>query len=135
MMRIRVLTLNIWNDQGDLRRQDILSRKLRRLDPDLVSLQQVIHTPAHTQLEKLLRGSDLYSTHQADVLRTPLPYSDRYGGTAVATRWPHRVVEVLDLRTAEAQDVPWSTVAVVVPIPDEGEVLFIGTTLAWRLNA
>src|SRR6202040_3586385 len=50
----------------------------------------------------------------------------RYGGSAVATRWPHRVVEARDLRLADALDVPWSTLAVSVPLPGEDDLLFIG---------
>jgi hypothetical protein len=41
------------------------------------------------------------------------PFTDRHGGTAVATRWPHTTVEVLDA----------------------GEFLVIGTTAARPLGA
>jgi endonuclease/exonuclease/phosphatase family metal-dependent hydrolase len=133
-VRIRVLTVNIWNNQGDPRRQRVLNREIKRLNPDLVALQEVIQTPTESQLSVLLEGLDLHSTHQADVLPNQPAHSDRYGGTAVATRWPHRLVEVLELRTNEAQDVPWCTLATKVTIPSAGEVLFIGTTLSWRLN-
>ncbi|MGM4916241.1 endonuclease/exonuclease/phosphatase family protein [Tardiphaga sp. 813_E8_N1_3] len=61
--------------------------------------------------------------------------SDRYGGTALASRWPHKVVEVLDLRLPDAADVPWGTLAAIVDLPDEGEMLFIAATAAWRLHA
>ena len=64
-----------------------------------------------------------------------MPFADRYGGAAVATRWPHRIVEALDQRGADAPDVPWCTLAASVPVPALGEVLFIGTTFSWRLNA
>ena len=53
----------------------------------------------------------------------------------MATRWPHRIVEVLDQRRADAPDVPWCTLAASVPVPGLGEVLFVGTTFSWRLNA
>ena len=53
----------------------------------------------------------------------------------MATRWPHRIVEVPDVRLAEAPDVPWCTLAVSVQAPSEGEVLFIVTTTTWRLDA
>jgi endonuclease/exonuclease/phosphatase family metal-dependent hydrolase len=134
-MRLRVLTLNVWNNQGDPRRPDIINQELRRLNPDLVSLQEVIDIPAQNQLETLLGGLDLHSTHQATVLAAQPPHSDRYGGTAVATRWPHRFVEALDLNLSGVGDVPWHTLAVIVPIPEAGDLLFIGTTLSWRLSA
>jgi endonuclease/exonuclease/phosphatase family metal-dependent hydrolase len=133
-MRLRVLTLNVWNNRRNPRRDEIINRELHRLNPGLVSLQEVIETPEQRQFETLLGGLSLHSTHQADVLEKQPAYSDRYGGGAV-TRWPHRVVEVLDLNLADAQDVPWRTLAVIVTIPDAGELLFIGTTLSWRLNA
>ncbi|PZS34274.1 MAG: hypothetical protein DLM59_05125 [Pseudonocardiales bacterium] len=63
------------------------------------------------------------------------PFAEPYGGSAVATRWPHRVVEVLDLRLARVSDLPWCTLAVSVPIPGEGDLLFIAATMSWRLDA
>lgn len=101
---MRILTMNVQNLEGDPRRQ----------------------------LDELLAGTGLEATHQAEILAYDPPWVDRYGGTAIATRWPHRVVEALDLRLP---DVPWSTLAAVVDIPDEGEMLFIGTTASWRLDA
>lgn len=133
-MRLRVVNLNVWNDAGDPRRVGIINRELRRLQPDLVALQEVVHTTERNQLEELLDGLDLYSTHQNDVTATP-PFGEKYGGNAVATRWPHRVVEVLDLRLSDAADIPWFTLAVSVPVPGEGDVLFIVTTWSWRLEA
>jgi endonuclease/exonuclease/phosphatase family metal-dependent hydrolase len=133
-MRLRVVTLNIWNNQGDTRRLDIINQELRRLNPDLVSLQEVIDVPPQNQLETLLGGLDLHGTHQASVVATQPAYSDRYGGTAVATRWPHRFVEALDFNISGGNDVPWHTLAVVVAVRGAGDLLFIGTTLSWRLS-
>jgi endonuclease/exonuclease/phosphatase (EEP) superfamily protein YafD len=42
---------------------------------------------------------------------------------------------VLDLRVSDAKDVPWGTLAVSVSLADEGDLLFIGATAAWRLDA
>jgi endonuclease/exonuclease/phosphatase family metal-dependent hydrolase len=53
----------------------------------------------------------------------------------VATRWPHELREVLDLRVAGANDVPWATLAVTVALPDLGDLLFIEATASWRLDA
>jgi endonuclease/exonuclease/phosphatase (EEP) superfamily protein YafD len=44
-------------------------------------------------------------------------------------------VEVLDLRLANATDVPWATLAVSVQVPQICELLFIGATASWRLDA
>jgi endonuclease/exonuclease/phosphatase family metal-dependent hydrolase len=134
-MRLRILTINVQNDEGEPRRQALLNRELRRLDPDLVALQEVLHGTEPSQLDALLDGTGLHGTHQAQVMAYTPPFADRYGGSAVATRWPHRVVEVLDLRLAEASDVPWCTLAVSVPFPGEGDALFIATSAIWRLDA
>lgn len=134
-MHLRILTLNVENEEGDPRRLDLINREIRQLDPDLVALQEVVRTPQRNQLDTLLDGTNLYRTHQVEVMAATPPGGDRYGGSAVATRWPHRVVEALDLRLSDAADVPWCTLAALVPLPDEGDLLFIATTTAWRLDA
>ncbi|GAA5132802.1 endonuclease/exonuclease/phosphatase family protein [Pseudonocardia adelaidensis] len=131
-MRLRAVTINVQNDEGDPRRIGLLNQELRRLAPELVALQEVV---GREHLDELLEGTGLHSTHQADVMAYAPPFADRYGGNAVATRWPHTVVEVLDQRLAGAGDVPWCTVAVKVPLPDVGELLFISATASWQLDA
>jgi endonuclease/exonuclease/phosphatase family metal-dependent hydrolase len=130
-----VLTLNVENVEGDPRRTKAINTEIRRIDPDLVAFQEVIADPDRAQLDELLADTALRGTHQADAMSYTPPFADRYGGTAVASRWPHTTVEVLDMRVAGAADVPWCTLAVTVRVPDAGELLFIGTTAAWRLDA
>ncbi|MGP4043090.1 endonuclease/exonuclease/phosphatase family protein [Streptomyces sp. 2A115] len=132
---MRVVTFNVWNTEGDPRRTELINRELRRLDPDLVSLQEVVHIPERDQLSELMDGTGLHGTHRNQVLAETLPGGERYGGCAVATRWPHRVVDALDMCGADAPDVPWATLAASVAIPGAGELLFIATTTAWRLSA
>lgn len=134
-MRVRILTLNVWNTEGDPRRPEVINRRIRQLEPDLIALQEVVHTAGTRSLEALLAGLAFHVTHQAEVQESVPRFSDRYGGTAVATRWPHEVVEVLDLRLAGVNDVPWATLAAVVKLPTEGELLFIAPTAAWRPSA
>jgi endonuclease/exonuclease/phosphatase family metal-dependent hydrolase len=134
-MRVRVVTLNVWNTEGDPRRLDLVNQQLRALAPDLLAFQEVVQTDEQKSLPRLLDGLNLHGTHQADLQTFAPPFADRYGGGAVATRWPHKAVEVLDLRLPDAADVPWATLAVVVDLPGEGELLFIGATAAWRLSA
>jgi endonuclease/exonuclease/phosphatase family metal-dependent hydrolase len=133
-MRVRVMTLNVWNREGDPRRLEVINRELHRLRPDLLALQEVVDGPGTRMVDELVEGLGLQATHQADVQAYAPPFSDRYGGSAVATRWPHRFVEALDLRLADAAGVPWATLAVAVQLPDEGELLFIGATASWRRN-
>jgi endonuclease/exonuclease/phosphatase family metal-dependent hydrolase len=134
-MRVRVLTINAQNDEGDPRRLAMLNQGLRELAPDLVAFQEVVSAPQRNQLDELLDGTGLTGTHQADVMAYQPPWAENYGGNALATRWPHEVLEVLDPRGADSPDVPWCTLAAAVELPGEGELLFIATTSAWRLDA
>jgi endonuclease/exonuclease/phosphatase family metal-dependent hydrolase len=131
-MRVRVITLNLWNVEGDSKRHQIINRELRRLKPDLLALQEVVQTPENGSLDTVVYGLDMHVTHQQDVQPFRPPYSDKYGGSAIATRWPHKVVEVLDPRMPQAMDIPWATLAAIVDLGDVGPLLFIGTTAAWR---
>jgi endonuclease/exonuclease/phosphatase family metal-dependent hydrolase len=134
-MNVRVITLNVWNTEGDPRRLDLINRELRTLAPDLLALQEVVQTAEVDSLGRLLRGLDLHATHQAELQSKPPPFADRYGGSMVATRWPHRLAEIVDQRLSDAPDMPWATLAVSVAVPGEGDMLFIGTTTAWRLGS
>jgi endonuclease/exonuclease/phosphatase family metal-dependent hydrolase len=132
---VRALTMNIQNTEGDPRRIGLINAVLRSLAPDVVSLQEVVRTAERDQLAELLTGTGLHGIHQSDLLPYDPPWSDRYGGNALATRWPHKLVEVLDLRSALAPDVPWCTLAASVAVPECGELLFIAATTSWRLEA
>ena len=134
-MHLRVLAINTWNTSGDPRRIGLLNSELRRLAPDLVAFEEVVQTSELNQLDQLLIGTGLHGTHQVEAMSSTPPWVERYGGSAVATRWPHRVAEVLDLRLSDAQDVPWATLAVSVPIPSVGELLFVSASTSWRLEA
>ena len=134
-MHLRILTLNVWNRSGDPRRTRVINRELRRLAPDLMSFQEVVADREPGHLDQLVDGLDVQRTHQVEVMPTVPPDVERYGGMGLATRWPHRIVEVLDLRQADALDVPWCTLAAVVSLPGEGELLFIAAAMEWRLDA
>ncbi|MBC6460599.1 endonuclease/exonuclease/phosphatase family protein [Actinomadura sp. HBU206391] len=71
-MRLRVLTLNVWNDEGDPRRIGLLNQELRRLAPDLVAFQEVCYPDRRDQLAELVAGTGLvHTTHQAGVIDRP----------------------------------------------------------------
>jgi endonuclease/exonuclease/phosphatase family metal-dependent hydrolase len=134
-MRIRVGTLNVWNDEGDPRRVELINQELRELRPDFLALQEVLHNDETSQLKPLLDGTGLHATHQAQTGAVIPARAAAFGGNAVATRWPHRIVEVADLRMSDAPDVPWFALAARVPLPELGEILFIAPTSSWRLAA
>jgi endonuclease/exonuclease/phosphatase family metal-dependent hydrolase len=132
VLRVRVATLNVWNTEGPPGRHHLINRLIRDLQPDLLALQEVVHTPETPTLDVLLAGTGLQATHQSALQPAPPPFADRYGGSALATRWPHRPLEALDQRVAGAPDVPWAALAAAVELPGLGEILFIGATGAWR---
>jgi endonuclease/exonuclease/phosphatase family metal-dependent hydrolase len=134
-MHVRIVTLNVWNTEGDAGRLQVINRELARLNPDLIAFQEVVQDQKIKSLDILLSGLNLQQTHQVDLQRLAPPFAERYGGSAVATRWPHRPLEAMDLRLPDAADVPWATLAVAVSIPGEGELLFIAATAAWRFSA
>jgi endonuclease/exonuclease/phosphatase family metal-dependent hydrolase len=133
-MRLRVLTFNVQHDQGDPRRTGLINQQLRQLAPDLVVFQEVCYPDRHDQLAELLAGTGLHATHQAAVLDHLPPRADRYGGTAVATRWPHRVLAAIDNRHGPAEPY-WWTLAVSVALPELGEALLLTPTTPWELDA
>jgi endonuclease/exonuclease/phosphatase family metal-dependent hydrolase len=53
-MRVRVVTLDVWNTEGDPRRLDLINRELRTLAPDLLALQEVVQTDDRNSLLRLL---------------------------------------------------------------------------------
>lgn len=132
---VRVLTFNVWNSEGDPQRYKLINREISRLQPDLISFQEVVHSSENDQLSQLVAGLDFSIMHQSDVQRYTPPFMDKFGGGAIATRWPHRCLEVIDARMPGSTDIPWATLAASVAIPDLGDLLFVGTTSSWRLNA
>jgi endonuclease/exonuclease/phosphatase family metal-dependent hydrolase len=121
---MRVLTLNVQNDVGDPRRFGLINAELRRLRPDVVMLQEVCYG---NQLAELLDGTDLvHRTHQSDVL-PDLPELFQHDGTALATRRPHRVTDVLE---SPGVDPHWWTLAATI----DDQLLAITPTTPWRLD-
>jgi endonuclease/exonuclease/phosphatase family metal-dependent hydrolase len=119
-VRLRTVTLNVWNDDRHPGRVRLINDELRRLDPDLVSLQEVVHTDGRQQLDELLAGTGLYRTHQHEVIGHARSSAD---GIAVATRWPHGVLDVDD-----------HALAVATTIPGVGDQLFIGVAASYELD-
>jgi endonuclease/exonuclease/phosphatase family metal-dependent hydrolase len=134
-MQIRVLTLNVWNNDGPSQRTSLINQELKRLQPDLISFQEVVRSAEKDQLAELTEGLGFTTTHQADMQAYEPPFFDRFGGAAIATKLPHSRLEVVDLRKSGSSDVPWATMAVSLALPDLGELLFIAASSSWRLNA
>jgi endonuclease/exonuclease/phosphatase family metal-dependent hydrolase len=115
--------MNVQNEAGDPRRPGLINAELRRLAPDLVTLQEVCHPRDH--LGELIEGVGLPHTSQQAELLGPNEFGH---GTTIATRWPHHVLDVHEHRG----DPHWWTLAAAVEIPGRGELLFVVPTTPWR---
>jgi endonuclease/exonuclease/phosphatase family metal-dependent hydrolase len=90
-----------WN-----RRHRLVGEAIRELDPDVVALQEVPIDSGEALVHLL--GHDLHLTHFSR------PSDDGVAGT-LATRWPHRVVEEIDLRISDRSrpTLPWCAALLV----------------------
>jgi endonuclease/exonuclease/phosphatase family metal-dependent hydrolase len=129
MDRLRILTINIWNRQGPWeQRLSMLREGIRRLDPDLVGVQEVLESRGHSQ---------------ADDLREGLGYEAAFGpahdlgggvsfGNAVLSRWPIRGKKVFHLPTAGDEE-KRSLLFCAIDSP-HGSIPFFVTHLNWKFH-
>jgi len=125
---LRVLTLNIWNLDGDwrARRQAILA-VLRQWEPDLVCLQEVVETEKGNQAEWLAAQLGGWAVAFGSV---PHDLGPARFGNAVLSRWPIDAVTSTELpHEADEQEVQ----RVVVHARTNGVDVF-STHLAWQLH-
>lgn len=106
--RVRVLTMNVYgpgNPHWD-RRHRLVGRTLRALDPDVIALQEVPVDSPEAMTRLLGRGHHLSHFSR--------PSTDGVAGT-LATRWPHRVVDEIDLRITDRSraTLPWCAALLV----------------------
>jgi endonuclease/exonuclease/phosphatase family metal-dependent hydrolase len=105
---VRVLTMNVYgpaNPDWD-RRHRLVGETIRALDPDVVALQEVpVESP---DALACLLGEGLHLTHFS------APSDDGVAGT-LATRWPHQVVDEIDLRISDRSrpTLPWCAALLV----------------------
>jgi endonuclease/exonuclease/phosphatase family metal-dependent hydrolase len=105
---VRVLTLNVYgpaNPDWD-RRQLLIGDTIRALDPDVIALQEVpVNAP---EVLAGLLDTEHHLTHFSQ------RSDDGVAGT-LATRWPHRVVEEMDLRISDRSrpTLPWCAALIV----------------------
>lgn len=129
MNRLKVLTLNIWNRCGPWDdRLPLIREGIRRLDPDLIGLQEVI---------------DHGGRSQADDIREGLGYEAAFGpandigsgvlfGNAALSRWPigaHRVFPLPTLDSGEGRSLLFAEIA-----SPHGKIPFFVTHLNWMFH-
>ncbi|HYH35727.1 MAG TPA: endonuclease/exonuclease/phosphatase family protein [Nocardioides sp.] len=123
---VRVLTLNVYgpaNPDWD-RRHRLVGETIRQLDPDLIALQEVPVDSPET-LHRLV-GPDRHLSHFSRASE------DGVSGT-LATRWPHRVVDEIDLRTSDRSrpTLPWCAALVVELVTPLGPMLVAHHKPSW----
>ena len=95
-MPIKVLTLNLWNQDGPWpERAKLVRAWLDRLEPDLIGFQEVLSGPGVDPLHELLDGRG----YHVEFARAG-PYREDESldfGNAAASRWPIAEREVLAL--------------------------------------
>jgi endonuclease/exonuclease/phosphatase family metal-dependent hydrolase len=124
---IRVLTLNLWGVRGDWSsRREVLRTGLRAPRPDLLALQETIVTDSYDQVRDLL-GAEYHVVHQRE--REPDGQ-----GVSLASRWPMRHVEELDLNVSErTADFACTTLLAEIDSPI-GPLLLVNHFPSWKLN-
>jgi len=131
MRPLRVMTLNIWNDEGPWEERSHLIRKqIEKLDPDLIGFQEVLRGEGVDLLEDLLAGT---SYHRDFVEATSdWPRQGVILGNAIASKWPILERLELGLPTREGHN---GRAALICRIDAPfGEITFASTHLSWRLD-
>ena len=128
-MTLKVLTLNLWNDQGPYeRRRERIREWIARLDPDVVGFQEVLKG------DGVDTAADQVPSDYHIEFACAIPFwldRRREFGNAVASRWPITGREVLTL--PEGGDETRVALSVTIDAPF-GELSFTTTHLNWKLH-
>jgi endonuclease/exonuclease/phosphatase family metal-dependent hydrolase len=129
MNRLRVLTVNIWNRSGPWeRRLPLLREGIRRLDPDLVGLQEVIEKDGVSQADAIREGLGYEAAFGA---ASDLGGGIRFGNAALS-RFPIAAARVVPLPTG-ATDEHRSLLLTQIASP-HGTIPFFVTHLNWKFH-
>ncbi len=132
-MAIRILTLNLWHDQGPWpARRKRIREWLERLDPDVLAFQEVLRGPGRDQAAELLEGLgfELAFAAASRFWRDP----ELEFGNVVAARWSLRDPEVLRLPNAGGSDGEERVALSVCVETPFGRLGVTCTHLHWRLH-
>lgn len=127
-MTLKVLTLNLWNDQGPYaKRKGRIREWVERLDPDVIGFQEALKGDDIDQVPEILEGLP-YEVAFGAVNR----WGDREFGNAVASRWPIADREIIHLPAGDREE-GRCAVAVGITAPF-GDLSFTSTHLNWKLH-
>jgi endonuclease/exonuclease/phosphatase family metal-dependent hydrolase len=125
---VRVATMNLWGRRGAwAERRLVLIDGLRKVRPDIISLQEAIKTVEYDQAADLL-GPDFDIVYQ----RSPEPDGQ---SAAIATRFPVKNIRELDQRVTARVDSAATTLVAEILAPDPiGPLLFVNHLPSWQLD-
>lgn len=130
-MPLKVLTLNVWNDDGPWpARLGLIRESIRALDPDLIGFQEILRGPGIDQLAALTDGMG----YHVDYVEAQRFWKDpsRAFGNAVASRWPITARHTAALpHRGDGETRAALTAHIDAPF---GEVAFTSTHLNWKLH-
>lgn len=126
---LRVVTMNVLGPGNPdwQRRRRLLAETLQRMEADVVALQEVPIATTPEVVDDLLGPG--YHVH--GFART----SKDGVGAALATRWPHRVIEEIDQRcTPRSRDFPWCATLLVEVDTPVGRTLVAHHKPSWQFG-
>ncbi len=134
-MPLKVLSLNVWNDQGPWsRRAELIREWIERLEPDLIGFQEVLlGGPPEAKLDQLgeLVGSLGFHTDYVPSFSLPDRPALEFGN-AIASRWPISAREALELPDRGDWE-KRSALCCSIESP-HGRLTFSNTHLHWRFE-
>ncbi len=128
-MRIKVLTINIWNRSGPWdRRSALLRAGIEALAPDVIGMQEVMSDGTRSLADEATAGLGYGAVYgEAKALHGGISF-----GNAVLSRWPLAKTEVVSLPSADT-DEQRSILFADVTTP-AGILPFATTHLAWKFH-
>jgi endonuclease/exonuclease/phosphatase family metal-dependent hydrolase len=129
---LKVLTLNLWHDQGPWPARAARIRDwLDRLDPDLVGFQEALRSPSLDQVAELLGPRLPHRDYGCAGVFTRDGESLEFGN-AVASRWP--LVDREEQRLPDRGDAETRAALHVALDAPFGRISFTCTHLHWRFH-
>jgi endonuclease/exonuclease/phosphatase family metal-dependent hydrolase len=131
MEPIRVMSLNIWNNEGPWpQRVRLIREGIDKLDPDLIGFQEVLRGDGVDLLEDILDGAP-YHIAFGKALATGEGGKREYGN-AIASRWEIAATEVHALPTlGQVEERILLAAQIRSPV---GQLWFSTTHLTWELE-